>query len=151
MFVTLLLNLKTYKTGDRPTIGVRHRNNDRFVCDSCAGGRLGDQTPRERRTPNPERRTRLPAKNPSEDQGRNYGRIRLNNIFGRFQRKLAPGDFFVGNRARIRSIARGRIADLTEIAPSRDMFPPQILVKHRNDAYWEIACNAAGNLEKADR
>ena len=64
--------------------------------------------------------------------------------------EFAPRDFFRGNRAAVRAVACGRIADLAEVGPVGTR-QSQILVNHRHDANREVARDAACDLEKPDR
>jgi len=38
-------------------------------------------------------------------------------VLRRVDTELAPGDLFVGYRAGVTAVARGRVADLAEVAP----------------------------------
>src|ERR1700724_3122937 len=93
----------------------------------------------------------LPAKNFREDQWRDNRSVGFDNESRRRGAKFAPGDFFIGHRAGIRPVARGGIADLTEVAPLRHNFADDVLVEHRHDANREVAGDAAADLKKADR
>src|SRR5712664_1033849 len=64
--------------------------------------------------------------------------------------QFTPGDFFVRDRARIRSEAGGRIADLAEITPFGDLLGDEVLIKQRHDANREIARDPAADLKEAD-
>ena len=58
--------------------------------------------------------------------------------------------FSFGDGARIRAVARRRIADLAEVAPQRHVVASQVLVQHRHDADRKVARDAAADLEEAD-
>src|SRR5580700_1217131 len=93
----------------------------------------------------------LPAENFSEDQWRNNCRVGFDDEPRRRGPKFAPGDFFIRHRTGVRSVARGGIADLAEVAPFRHDLADDVLVEHRHDANRKVAGDAATDLEKADR
>src|SRR5204862_5911005 len=79
------------------------------------------------------------------------GRVRLDDELRRVGGQLPPGDLLVRYGARVRAIARRRVADLAEVAPQRHVVSLEILVNHRDDADGEIASDAAADLEESDR
>ena len=52
-----------------------------------------------------------------KNQRRDDGGVGFDDEFRRLHTELAPGDFFVRHCAGIAAVARGRIADLAEVAP----------------------------------
>jgi len=65
--------------------------------------------------------------------------------------ELAPGDLFIGYGTGVTSVASGRVADLAEVAPERDLGTLKILMEHRNDADRKVTRDSAANLEESDR
>src|SRR5581483_10831619 len=59
----------------------------------------------------------LPAEDVGKHEGRDDGRVRLDNVLRRIDAKLAPRDLLVRDCARIRAVGCGRIADLAEVTP----------------------------------
>ena len=92
----------------------------------------------------------LPAENFRKDQWRDDGGVGFDNESRRGGAEFAPGDFFVRDRARIRSEAGGGIADLAEITPLRHLLGDEVLIEQRHDANREIARDAAADLKEAD-
>src|SRR5215472_9116201 len=92
----------------------------------------------------------LPAEHFGEDQRCNDRGIRLNDKARRGRAKFAPGNFLVRHRARIRTVARGGIADLTKITPLRDLLGDQVLIQKRHNANWKIASDASADLKETN-
>ena len=92
--------------------------------------------------------TYLLFKQPREYERRHDGSIRFDDELWCIDIQFAPGYLFVRHRARVRSVRGGTIADLAEIAPERDVVQLHILVKHRYNAYREIAGYTATDLEE---
>src|SRR5205823_13540328 len=92
-----------------------------------------------------------PAKNFGENQRRNNGGVRYDDNARRVCAKFAQSNIFVRHRAGIRTVARGRIADLAEVTPLRYNLADDVLIQHRNHANRKVARDAAADLEKTDR
>src|SRR5690242_8545969 len=84
-------------------------------------------------------------------QRRDDRRIALDDVLRRVDAELAPRDLLVRHGAGVRTVRRGRVADLAEVAPERDAGALQVLMQHRDDADREVAGDAAADLEEADR
>src|SRR5438105_8218864 len=93
----------------------------------------------------------LPAENFREDQWRDNGGVGFDNEPWCAGAQFAPGDFFVQDRAGVRSEAGGGIADLAEVTPLRHLLGDEILIEQRDDADRKIARDAATDLKEADR
>src|ERR1043166_8989620 len=91
----------------------------------------------------------LPTQDFSKYQWRDDGGVGFDDETGCGGAKLAPSDFLVRDSAGIRAVARGRIADLTKVAPSRHGCA-QILIQHRDHEKGKISGNAAADLKEAD-
>src|SRR6266851_1875894 len=87
------------------------------------------------------------SQQPGEDERGDDGGVAFDDETRRVHAEFAPGDFFVGHRAGVTAIARGRVADLAEITPERNIPTLQILLQHGYDADGEIAGNAAAQLK----
>ena len=77
-------------------------------------------------------------------------RVRLNDKSGRFGSQLAPRNFLIWDRPRVRSITGRRITNLTEVTPKRDARFFQILMEHGHDTDRKIPRNASPYLKKAN-
>src|ERR1700679_1632186 len=91
-----------------------------------------------------------PPQHPGKDQRSNYGGVAFNNKFRRMDIQFAPGDLFVRNGSRIRSVGGSRIRDMAKIAPERNIVPFQVLVHHRYHTDGEVSGDAPSDLEKSD-
>src|SRR5690606_28152524 len=78
------------------------------------------------------------------------GGVGFYHVFWRVNRQLLPGDLLVRHSPGVRSITGGRIADLAEVAPERNVLALQVLAQHGHDADRKVTRNAAADLEKAD-
>src|SRR5229473_342413 len=95
--------------------------------------------------------TSLPAEDFREHERRADRGVRLDDELRRVRGELAPRNLLVRHRARVRAVARRRVADLAEVPPQRDVVALQVLMNHRDDANGEVARDAAADLEEADR
>src|SRR5215471_14386237 len=96
-------------------------------------------------------RLSLPTQNLGKNERRNDGGIRFDDESWRIDVQFAPGNFFVGHCAGVRSEAGGRIADLAKVTPLGHRSANHVLVEHGHNANRKIAGNTASNLEKANR
>src|SRR5690606_7399855 len=101
--------------------------------------------------PFPLRSDYLPIQYLREDERCDDRCVAFDDVVGRVDAQLAPRDLLVGHGARVRAVARRRVADLAEVAPQRHAFAAQVLMQHRDDADREVAGDAAADLEEADR
>ena len=75
---------------------------------------------------------------------------RFNQVTRRVHTELAPGDFFVGNRAGIGAITGRGITDLAKIAPQRSVAAFHVLDQHGNRTNGKVSGNTPTNLKKSD-
>src|SRR3989338_9061447 len=66
----------------------------------------------------PERGIPLDSKHVGKHERSHYRCIRLDYELGSVHFELAPRDFLVGHRARIRTVARCRVGNLAEVRPA---------------------------------
>jgi len=91
----------------------------------------------------------LPIEHIGEYQRRGDGGVGFDDKPGCVFSQLAPCDFFVWNGAGVRPVACGGIADLAEVRPEGGI-DFEVVLEQRNDADWEIAGDAASDLEHAE-
>jgi hypothetical protein len=92
----------------------------------------------------------LPAQHPGKDQRCHDCSIALYYELRGMNIEFAPSDLFIRNRAGVGSVRSGRITDLAEITPERNIMPLQVLVHHRHHTNWEIACDTTSNLKESN-
>src|ERR1700677_2608817 len=78
------------------------------------------------------------------------GGIGFNDVFWGLHAEFAPSDFFIGDSATVTTIACGRIANLTKVAPKRNFITLEVLMKHGHDADWEISGDTTADLKHAE-